>query len=421
MRYLRIWATAALLAGCADDGRQDTRLQGRAVESAGVTAYRVSADGTLDAVGASAATGLDGRYEIVVAADVVVDGDLVVKATQAGAEVGAVMVGATAVAAGGDVAVAPIDAETTAEAALFVAARVSGEWPEGDGTAAAQLRLLVTPELATSLESEGAVSASAHALATAVTTWSAMLAEASVGVAQAQLDAAATAVAAAQAELDAALDAADSEVAVEAAVQAYADAFVDAYADAGVSAEQLAMAGQATADALVVTSVQLSAAARAELAVAVEQLKARLATTAIETRAAAAGLSAEAQQAIAGAGVTLRGRIDASAEAIAGAWAEYRAAVEAQLAASLADVASAWADTSEAIAAGAAQLRAAIDSVSFALPAGTAATLIVAASAAYYADAAGEASVGTLIAAGLSSDRAGAVIDVIALLYGCGR
>ena len=328
-------------------------VRGQAASGAEVTVLVPAAARTLEVI-ASAKADVSGRFSIEV--PVAAAADLVV---QAGAEGSALLEGAL-----GEVRDTPaLDAEARLEAAFFVSAWRAGAW-QGSGAAAADLRAIVTAELAAAFERTG------------------------------DLGAAATA---------------------EAAAFARAAAAFGASARSRVSASASAAAA---AQALTSATLLAGADVRARAIASAELLRARAVTAAVDARITAATATDASLELTTRAAATLLSELAAAAEAgaeagarVEAAWSAYvtgvRAIVEASLSAPLRAALSAVLE-----AAGAASL--ALDE---ALGAEASAEAIAQAFASFMAAATAEANATALLGAGAGDARAHAVVDVVALLF----
>jgi hypothetical protein len=328
-------------AGCgqaSSDQSKTSQLTGRvdgAPQGTSVSAYHVGSDGKLSAASSdSAKTDADGRYRLAVTVGPG-DGTLVIMAADGAYAIGAVAVDASG--AGATILAAPINARSTVESDLLIAAKTSGEWSGAASIGA--LHTCISDQLAAVLKASASyradVLATARAATAAMEAWSAMLhAE---GVTQDRLDVAAAAIARAAVELDARLDAAAGDADRQAAFDAFAEARSRAFLDAGVTLDQLATASVAAADAMRAHAVVLPVIVRAAAMADAERLRARVVAEEVTAECTALDTSGTAAQAVSAAAGDLRARIDATASAgldagtqLHDAWARYRAAVVAQ-------------------------------------------------------------------------------------------
>jgi hypothetical protein len=293
-----------------------------------VTMSEVQADGSLRLLEESV-TDADGRYSALVGHG---GNDILVAVEGAGS----VLVSHARLTGGADILLAPISAETTVEAMVFVRAVETGVWNENSTVEG--LRDFVSAEFAAEMIASGQAEAAADdyaAAATAhMTAWQEMLASDAIGADEEAQRLFSEGHAAAQVEYDAALDAAsDSEAAAEAAT-AYAVRAELAAEAAGLSAEDTALAAEAAAWTSFSTLSQLEGDLQGQaLADAHTQLAARSVAEA-ELHVAALGGDVDA---ITEAGAALEAELataaaegEDAARTIEAAWDTYQDALAAE-------------------------------------------------------------------------------------------
>lgn len=336
------------------------------VANASVTAY-VYANGSLQVASETVTTDAAGDYSLTLEFDTETVSDVIVQAEgDAAFEASALLSGTLA---DGDSATAPpMSAETTLEAEVYVDARAEASW--GGASTSAGLRAQIDADIAALIAASASEAADIAACTASVIAGmearAAMLADESIGLTQAQIDAFLAAETQAQAELDAALDAAGSSQAqIDAAVEVYLDAIAAAYASAGVTSTQLAETVQAQATAAMAAGTALSSAAEAQAVMAAEAAKADAIGAANTAAFTALGAQATVLATIASAQVTLEASIEASAGVVADietAWANYNAAIEAELRAQVESMQASGGAAIDTVTASLASAQAALDS-----------------------------------------------------------
>ncbi len=248
---------ALIAAGCGGDdgstgashlgGRVDEPQTARAPAVAGihVEASAVAGDGSLTALG-EATVGADGRYAIdvdVPASAVAVE----LRTDEATARAVVVSVAQIAAAGTATLIVPPINTSASLTADVYIEAHASGH----GSLDLERLNLVMSPTLMAKLSAganhDATVTAAADAAIQAQVAWTAALAIDGGGDASA----AAAAMVRAETALAVALDTARSTIQITAAYAAYVQASLDAHVAAGYHGAQLALAAEASAQAMV--------------------------------------------------------------------------------------------------------------------------------------------------------------------------
>lgn len=299
-----------------------------------VTAYEIEKDGALTKVSSATAIDAGGKYTLTVEVGDDTFDDLLVRAEKGTAHADVLVSGT--LAAKGTATAAPIDAETSAEAEVYVHARAKGIWTEH--ASKVLLREMISAEMGAELRNamdhDAAIDAAAKGVTAAVIAWDGMLRREELGVAGEQVDAFLQLEASAQAKLDQSLDAAATAELEAQAFTQYRTSMDQAWDMAAISVEQRAAAAQAAAVSMRVYAQQLAP----RFVVAAEQMRAATVTAAIEAQFSLVSEVETDREAVADAGVLLRATIDgaiaAGADApqrIASAWSEYHTAVRARM------------------------------------------------------------------------------------------
>lgn len=311
--------------------------------AATVSASVIGSDGKLSAlVDAPVNVNANGTYALPATVTAGSTGQLLITTKSASAaSLGSVVVEG-GFAAMGAFKVMPMDANSTAEANLFVNAKSSGQW--GADFTFGEMRALIGDDTAAKLGANQADltarSASALAAVASIAAWRSTLA--AEGFTQAQHSATLTKIAVAQGTLDTQLDAATTVAQTDAGAASYLSGFMKAHTDSGATLEQLAGSANATADVTVIYSATLDATLKGNVLANAEGLRAAAVSSAVSAELNVIGSTQVAQAAITSATATLQTQIAAAGQQGAGAqaaiktaWAAFGTAVNVQLNASL--------------------------------------------------------------------------------------
>jgi hypothetical protein len=312
----------------------------RQVQESKIEVYRVHEEGRLELVSVDKVFSDEtGRYQapIKMPKDT---GDLLVVSSKDGLKgYGTVLVPSWSVV--DQVIVAPpISLETQVETDVYFAAVKAGIWPQKLG--ATEIRKVVNKRMALQLRSSTAydqdVAIMAQAAVASIQSWYRVLLASEAGVEPGRVGTVLEALAWAQVALDAQLYAAESVNDEEDAHAIYEVAVRACYSGIGIGPEHLAVAAQASADAMRKMAPAMSDNPRMTLTSEAEGLRAKYVTSAVEALFARAGASEKERQAVNDAGERLNGKIQSAPQEaeemddfLKNAWSEYRNAVQGRL------------------------------------------------------------------------------------------
>lgn len=409
------------------DNGPDTRTGGQALvegdSEAGpgeqVIVSEVQADGSFRILDDSVTTDANGRYSLEVGHG---GSDLLIFVEGAGS----VLVSEARLAQSNHIVAAPIDGETTAEAAVFQSALEAGVWNENSTVEG--LRDFVSAEFAAEMMASGNFESAADEYALAatahMTAFSEMLASDLIALDEEGREVYIQSHAEAQAAFDLALDASESGEESEQAAAEYAARAEIIAEGAGLSAEEAALAAEAAAwttfSSLTTLEGELAGQAYAD---AHAQLAVHT-TAEVEAHIAALGGDVEA---IAEAGAQLEAELEAASDTenaaaeIESAWESYEAAIEAELEAALSahvGIGSEFilAELQVAILASSESLLLALDALAQADSAIAAADLAVAAFADFQLELLAGSFTETLTSLGMSQAEAEAALELYATM-----
>jgi hypothetical protein len=275
----------------------------------------------------------DGRYQALVRLGSTRTTDLMVQASHANSKsTGRAMVGSWS--AVDRVIVAPmIDSESGLSADVYLRMITSGIDVSRFGLAS--VRRMLSPRMASELsvgnDYERALPEVTRSTLAAVNAWRRVLTSSGAGVKPESVLLALDALDWAQVMLDAELYAAESQDEQDKAHADYAMLTDAAYASAGITPEHLAVAAQASADAMRFHARSTSGRLRSTIISEAEGLRARYVTSAVESLVTRTGAGEEDRRAIHDAGLKLETAIFTAIEAgsridemVKAAWVDYR-------------------------------------------------------------------------------------------------
>ncbi|MCK6547913.1 hypothetical protein L6R52_18825 [Myxococcota bacterium] len=297
---------------------------------------RISKDG-------GAKSDAEGRFQLEVALPEDGPHDLLVTAEHAGAGGrGAVVVPSWAVVDGVIVA-SPITVETAVESDVYLMAVREGIWRISIGSG--EIRAFVSPEVAARVRASPSydrdILALAHASSAGVEAWYQSLLRPEVGLDLERLRTILEAVGWAQVALDAQLYAAEDAEQTDEAKTIHRVVVSAAYGSIGLDPGDLALAAQASADAMLEFAPTMTNESHSSLVADAEAFRARHVTLAVEHLFHEAGAPERDRLAVRSAGQRLEGRILSAGlgtpsreeldVAVKRAWTEYRSDVQGRL------------------------------------------------------------------------------------------
>lgn len=317
----------------------------------------------------------------------------------------------------------PIDAESSAEASLYLSLKAEGSWSATDSTAL--LRHVVDAELAGSLWSadEAEVETTGQAVLSAMTAWETMLTSEAVGGTWGDVDDVLSAMATAQNELDASLSSTPGDASDLLAEEVYAEAVSDAMFMAGFSTADAADAANASAEAGASYTSDLSVGVSGALTENMAHLRVDEILASTMASLEASGLTKSGMEAVADAALTLRAELDAAAAAgedseaaVTEAWADFTATVEATVRSEMSLITElAFSDTLDVISGLSSALSAELSTTSKVSATSTADGVVTAMSNYWLAiDAASQTDL--LVNAGYDDTEARALVELMATL-----